>query len=591
MVLKITGIAAGVIILLVIAVGVGAYFGVIPNPFLNMFLKPPEDSARYYPEDTLAYAWLTLQPGGGQREQMLDVWERFNEFRVFRNRLDDLFDEFEDESGIDFEQDVFPWAGPEFSAGVIELNRYSEPVVAATVGVRDADAARVFLDQWLDFLEDTAGADFDADSYRGIDTWLDENSGQAYALSRSLLVIVDSGDDSESVLEEILELVDGAARPSLADSADFQSARAALPDRRFASVYVNVRGALADAEELVGDATMGFLGETGRAPNWVAASAQWIERGMILETVAPNTDGYGQNLAPLSDSARLLPEDTLGFAAATFDPDLDNWRAELAEYPVDDLLGYEGAVYELYQTLYWLAAPEQNQPPQLEENPDLVDVLELALELVDNATGIDLETDFFDHLGGEAVLAVNDFDFNRVERDPVNNPVDVVAMLSYQSESEVALADTMDKAAGLLEDYTGLDADPANVGADNQARTFDLDSFGADYTPGYVLHNGYLTLGTTEDALERIVAAQQGGVANLAATGEYGRAAGHLPANRQFLAWVDLQGIVAQLDAEEIDLPRDEYRLFRDSAGAVAVSVNADVDYIRAALVLTLFPE
>ena len=591
MVLKITGIAAGVIILLVIAVGVGAYFGVIPNPFLNLFLKPPEDSARYYPEDTLAYAWLTLQPGGGQREQMLDIWERFNEFRVFRDRLDDLFDQIEDESGIDYEQDVFPWVGPELSVGVIELNRYDEPVVAATVGVRDADAARRFIDRWLDFLEDAEGADFDADSYRGIDTWLDENSGQAYALSQSLLIIVDSGDGSESVLEEILELVDGAARPSLADSADFQSARAALPDRRFASVYVNVRGALADAEELVGDATMGFLGEAEGTPDWVAASAQWVERGMILETVAPNTDGYGQNLAPLSDSARLLPEDTLGFAAATFDPDLDNWRAELAEYPVDALLGYEGGVYELYQTLYWLAAPEQSQPPQLEENPDLVDVLELALELVDNATGIDLETDFFDHLGGEAVLAVNDFDFDRIERDPVNNPVDVVAMLSYKSESEAALADTMDKAAGLLEDYTGLDADPANVGADNQAQTFDLDSFGADYTPGYVLHNGYLTLGTTEDALERIVATQKGDADNLAATVEYGRAVGHLPGSRHFLAWVDLQDIIAQLDAEEIDSARSEYRMLRESTGTLAASANTDSDYIRVTLVLTLFPE
>ena len=66
MLLKVGGIAAAVIVVLVIGLFAGIYFGFIPN----LFLKPPEHSARYYPQDTLAYAWVTLYPGGNQRGQM-----------------------------------------------------------------------------------------------------------------------------------------------------------------------------------------------------------------------------------------------------------------------------------------------------------------------------------------------------------------------------------------------------------------------------------------------------------------------------------------------------------------------------------------
>ena len=63
MLLKTGGIASAVIIVLALGVVAGIYFGFLPNPLL----KVPEHSARYYPQDTLAYAWVTLYPGGGQR--------------------------------------------------------------------------------------------------------------------------------------------------------------------------------------------------------------------------------------------------------------------------------------------------------------------------------------------------------------------------------------------------------------------------------------------------------------------------------------------------------------------------------------------
>ena len=129
------------------------------------------------------------------------------------------------------------------------------------------------------------------------------------------------------------------------------------------------------------------------------------------------------------------------------------------------------------------------------------------------------------------------------------------------------------------------------MGAANQAQVFDLGAAGGDYAPGYVLNDGYLTLGTTKDALKNIVAVQQGDADNLASVAEYNRAVGQLSGSGDFLAWVNLNRIVGQLDNADLDISREGQRLLRESVGTLAAGVNAEVDYIRASLVLTLFPE
>lgn len=409
-------------------------------------------------------------------------------------------------------------------------------------------------------------------------------------MTQDLLIAVAASDETEDVLEEMLDLADGEGRGSLAETPDFQAARDALPNRRFASVYVNSRAALDSIADYSADfADLMPLASWDKAPDWVAGSARWVERGVVLEAVAPNNNGYRQNLAALSDPARLIPENTLAFVAAAFDPDMDNWREELSQYPLSDWMGDYGITAEAISLSAFALGTDLARIPGPEDTS--ADLLDFALEMVDDSIGINLETDLFDYLGGAAIVAVNEFDFDQVARNPEENPIDAVAMLSYTPDSEGQLTDTMDKATDLLDENFGLDADPSNVGADNLAQVFDLRDFDSEYSPGYVLHDGYVTVGTTEDALENVVSVQKGELGNLAATAEYGRAVGQLPANQQFLAWVNLQQIIAQLNAGDLELARDEYRLLRDSLGGLTVGVNAGVDYIRASLVLTLFPE
>ena len=87
MLFKISGAMVAVLFVSVAVVAVGMWQGFIPVPGPLLALvagaKEPEHSARYYPTDTVAYAWATLAPGGRQLADVRDVWERFNGYPAF----------------------------------------------------------------------------------------------------------------------------------------------------------------------------------------------------------------------------------------------------------------------------------------------------------------------------------------------------------------------------------------------------------------------------------------------------------------------------------------------------------------------------
>lgn len=101
--LKIIGAAVATIVVVIGALVALIFTGIIPNPIIGLFLDEPEHSAQYYPGDTLAYGWLTLYPEGGQRDQMLDLWDRFNELPWVEDQVEELLEEFERSSGLTVE--------------------------------------------------------------------------------------------------------------------------------------------------------------------------------------------------------------------------------------------------------------------------------------------------------------------------------------------------------------------------------------------------------------------------------------------------------------------------------------------------------
>ena len=67
-------------------------------------------------------------------------------------------------------------------------------------------------------------------------------------------------------------------------------------------------------------------------------SGSWVERGVVVEMVSPTVTDFGLEVSELQNPASLLPDSTLGFMAASFDPNVDNWRKALAEYDLRDVL-------------------------------------------------------------------------------------------------------------------------------------------------------------------------------------------------------------------------------------------------------------
>ena len=611
--MKVVGAIVAMVLVAGIVVAIGMWRGLIPVPSVLIPLLvgggEREHTARYYPPDTLAYSWATLVPADGQFEELQDIWERLDDSRAFRNLVDLAEDEFEQETGIDFETGVMSWIGPEFAVGLLEADWGREEwVVVGMVGVRDEKSAEAFFRDWLDYMEGESHTEFHDETYEDFDIIVSEDGSQAYALTDGWLVFA----TSERGLEDVLARLAGDEENSLASHEPFMEARAQMTERRFASAYFSP----SEARDLLADVVDDMLGSAelewpeSEAVDWIAASVGVVEAGVVMEVAAPVGIDYPLELADLDDPSSLLSDDTLGFVATTFDPDVDHWRANLRRYEIGDFLASEDidSLNEVIDSFANEFGSVSAVGLDAEDGSDVL--LDLGLGAVEVLTGIDLEDDLLDHLGGDVIVAVGDVDFDGLQHRVDESSVDAVVMTSYRDGHGDDLAATLDEAVNRFAAFADLDTNTRDVGADDRAVIFDLTALGdgnGDFRPGYVLHRGYLTLGSTERSLEGAVERQNGDGDTLSESEEYQRVLRVLPEKRQFMAYVDLHRIIRQLDGEDLDLTRDQYRVLEESFGALAMSsysphctasselyecespVGADVS--RYTAVFTLFPE
>ena len=597
-------IIALVIVMLVLGgVAAAAYYGFISIPW---FAKQPEHSARYYPSDTIAYTWLTLYPSADQRRDAEEIWERLDERRAFRNLVKDVEDFVEDETGFDIEDDILTWIGAEVSAAVLDFDiDEGEADAAITIDVRDSEAAADFLSDWRDFMEDEYGADYDRDTINDYDVWLDEEGGLVHALTPDLMMFA----TNERTMEDVLDRVAGRNSRTLASNERFMEARAALPGRRFTSVYVDYRGLTDTLDRGIGDDIFNLdaLEDScnqafASAPRWLAVSAGWVDRGLVVDMVSPTVNTLWPPVPNVGDAAEALPGGTLGFISLGFDPDLDNWRDPLRDCPLADLIPDWDDVFEavdvgiigIIESLSLLGNPDLVPMPELDRGSTLADALDLGLWTTDRLIGVHPEEDFLDYLTGDLILAVHEADLD-VESlqpsDPNAAIVDGVVILSYRPDNERALRATVD---GFLERLVTKPPEEVDVGADEPARIYPLEEFyseGYRLSPGYVFHNGYLTIGSTEKALTDTVSLQNGDGESLSENEEYLLAVDHLPEDGQFLMYVNVGRIVDRLDLEDWDEDSDLYDVLVYSISAIAVTGHTDDEFSRATMSLILFSD
>ena len=139
----------------------------------------------------------------------------------------------------------------------------------------------------------------------------------------------------------------------------------------------------------------------------------------------------------------------------------------------------------------------------------------------------------------------------------------------------------------MLEDEFDLDFDSASLGGgEATARVLDI---GTDYTPGYVLHDGFFTIGTTKHTLEAIATLQEDG--SLSSDSEYRRVIQHLPDDPDILGYIDLRKVIDMAQSfDDSAIDRDVYDALEKSLSALAFSSSLKGEYSRFTLALTLFP-
>lgn len=568
----------GCVLFLLLAAGAIVYF-LVPG----MRGSEPENTAKYFPEDTVIYSWATLSPGIGQGAQMRELWNRLKELPGFEEAVDGLLEDADAEVGIDFKQQVLPWIGPDVSMGMLNPGA-GDPTgdFVVLIGVRDHSAASAFVhdlsgNAQLDGMSLGRG-----DSIHGFEVRSDWDAGAGIALSSDWLVMA----SSEAALNDVAGLVADQGQRSLADSERFRHARSALRDERAMSAYLDLEAVVGLASELSADAEISNVGAgafgDSSIPDWLAMSVGFVDLGIVIEWASPIGAGAFGDIALDDEPAALLPENTVFFGAAAFEPDMDRWRTELSTSALADILGAEVAHDLAIET-------------GLEADSTLAELLDDVVEVIDDELGINLEDDLFDLLGGQAVIGIRDFDIERIA-DLESYAVDVMAAVSYVPGGEEGLRRTVDKLVDLLEEAWGESFPPRaskDIGADHDAVTLGGADFeeATAYSPSYVFHDGHMTVASTERALRSVVDAQNGDRGTLAATREYRRVRDGLPDTLELLVYLDLHRIVTGLDPDALGIDPENYRVLESVFGAVGVGISMDGDYARASLVMTLVPQ
>lgn len=582
-------IAAGILLIVAVVAVVS-----VSRWLEYIFLPDAENSARYYPDDTIAYAWLTLYPGFQQVEHVSDMWDRLQEIRSFRQLEDGVTDDLDETTGIDFENDIASWIGTEISGAVVNLDSTGVPVMVAMIRVRDSDSATEFMADWIEFLEDERGADFDWNPEGEFETWLDERGDQHWGLSDEWMVFA----TTENALEDMVNRISKDTNNSLSSTVGFKDAMSQLPPGRFASAYINLQRLLDESDQIIDDdyGILDFVGNgdsfdegagNGDEPlDWVATSMSWVKRGLVMESVFPARVDDVIEIVDVKPPVEKLPADTLAFVAGTFDPILDHWRSWLGK--LDSSAFTTELADSLNETVIELST---GKPPLFDDESTWSDALDIGLWLLEDITDIDFEHDFIAHLDGSYVLAVRDFNYSANSQDVFDEEIDIVGMLSHRKDREARLATTMDDVEEFIEDQLDLKFRSIDISSEDEARVLDwnLNGTEADYLPGYLIHAGYLVLGSTRDVLEAMVEIQEGKRRSILDIDEYRRTVEHLSGNGQLMLYIDLQKVINHSLIPDVE--SDVYEVLREILSGLAIKSSMDGDYNRTQLVLTLFPE
>ncbi len=299
-----TAISAVVVVGLVLS---GAYWA-----YAALASRTDNQLARYFPSSTVAFASADMAAAAN------------NNFNI--NPADMIGSQasaLQKATGLDWQKDVVPWAGPDVAFGVFPLANAQQAAAnpAASMGIvalvqsRDDNAAKAAIAK-LNAHEKQQGTTAQQSSYNGF-TLYTTGSGSSsglYGSGSGWVLIASNAEAAHAVIDRI-----NGSSDSLNDQQAFKDAISNLPSNHFGTYYVNLRQALdsvipVKAPNGLASVSVPFV-ETYPVAGGYLAWSDAGQRSQItfnavrnpnIPNIAGDTTGF----------AKLVPSDAVAYAGA-----------------------------------------------------------------------------------------------------------------------------------------------------------------------------------------------------------------------------------------------------------------------------------
>ena len=521
-------IAGGVAFVVVLAVIIALVF------LMRAVDRPGEATAQYIPSDAALYLSVNLRPGADQIMKAKGFADRM-EKRDFSDVRDELLDDLDEETGIDFPDDLMSWIGTDATLAVLEADE-DETVWIMMAQVADADEAEDFAGRLRSYFEDQLYQEFEEDEDNGLRIWVPEDEEDdleervAIGLSGEYLFIADTGDTIEDMMDNLGSPPDSP----LSESVLFIEAQEALPEDRFMFAFAQNEGAVAASTEIAMEGLFGLYGRDewyefvdDNSPDYLAASASFIDNGLRFDVVVDNPfRGLEISQQNGLDTLETLPEDTLLVVSSTGLQEL--WKESSAS------LG--------------------------DADPDTDETLQDLFEEIEEVFDLDLENDLIDSLASEVAVAFLPSDLRQV-RGELAGTLESVLLIGPSSPEDIA--DALEDSVDFVEDEHSIDFDRDSIG-EYDATLMDLDAFDIreweDYEFGYLVTEAWVAVGSTQDSLESFHAVAYDGEPNLMESDKFSEFSSVMPDSVHMLAFADLQAILNMVEGALDEYDQEDYQ-------------------------------
>ena len=519
-------IGGGVAAVVVLAVVIALVF------LMQAVDQPGEATAQYIPSDAALYLSVNLRPGADQIMKAKGFADRM-EKRDFAGVRDELLGELDEETGIDFPDDLMSWIGTDATLVVLEADE-DETVWIMMAQVADADEAEDFAETLRSYFEDQLFEEFEEDEDDGLRMWVPEDEEDdleervAIGLSEEYLFIADTGDTIEDMMDNLGSPPDSP----LSESALFIEAQQSLPQDRFIFAFAQNEGPVTASTQIAMEELFNLYGldlwyefVDDNSPDYVAASASFIDNGLRFDVVADNPF-RGLAIAQQNglDTLEMLPEDTLLVVSSTGGQEL--WK-------------------ETFGSL-------EDANPRTDE--DLQELFEDVEEVFD----LDFENDLIDSLASEVAVAFLPSDLRQVRGD-LAGTLESVLLIGPGAPDDIA--DALEDSVDFAEDEFSMDFDQDSIG-EYEATLMDVDGFSQweGYEFGYLVTEEWVAVGSTKDSLESFHSVAYENEPNLRESGNFAEFSSLIPDTVHMLAYADLQAILNLVEGALDEYDQEDYQ-------------------------------